>query len=113
MKKYEQIRKKLIKRKENLEQRLDNIDQDILHTDTPPDPDSEEQALERQNDEVLDTLGGLVRSELEEINMALTRIEQGEYGTCSVCGKAIPIERLKAVPHADRCVVCADLEVEE
>jgi len=113
VKKYEQILRKVIKRKENLEHRLTNIDKDILHANTPPDPDSEEQALERQNDEVLDTLGGLVRTELEEINLALTRIEQEEYGTCSVCRKTIPIERLKAVPHTDRCVVCADLEVEE
>ncbi|GJQ58571.1 MAG: TraR/DksA family transcriptional regulator [Candidatus Scalindua sp. AMX11] len=113
MKKHEQIRMKLMKKREEIERRLNKIDQDILHTDGAPNPDSEEQAVERANDDVLDALGGIARSELEDINKALTRIERGEYGNCTVCNKPIPLERLKAIPYTDHCVACADNRTDE
>ncbi|KHE92816.1 MAG: hypothetical protein SCABRO_01424 [Candidatus Scalindua brodae] len=81
MKKYDQIRRKLIDRRDEIEGRLDKVDQDILHTNGAPSPDSGEQAVERENDDVLEALGGLARSELEKINTALERIERNEYGT--------------------------------
>jgi DnaK suppressor protein len=108
VKKYEQIHEELIRKRDELESRLNKIDQDVLHTSKPPDPDSEEQATERENDEVLDALGGLARSELEKINTALERIKQNEYGICVSCKKPIPIERLKAIPHTGHCVACAE-----
>lgn len=40
----------------------------------------------------------------QELKMALSRIEQGSYGICRITGKRIPIERLRAVPHATLCV---------
>lgn len=55
------------------------------------------------------------QGQLEEIDNALKRIEQGTYGLCESClaeGKApsrsvIPKTRLKAVPFAKECVACA------
>ena len=41
---------------------------------------------------------------LREIDDALARIEDGSYGTCTVCGEEIPRERLEAVPYATLCV---------
>jgi RNA polymerase-binding transcription factor DksA len=46
------------------------------------------------------------REALDEIEEALRLIDQGGYGLCSVCGNAIPYERLEAVPAARRCVSC-------
>lgn len=46
------------------------------------------------------------REALDEITEALQLIDQGGYGLCSVCGTAIPYERLEAVPAARRCVSC-------
>jgi RNA polymerase-binding transcription factor DksA len=111
MKKYDQIRRKLIDRRDEIKGRINKVDQDILHTNGAPDPDSGEQALERENDDVLEALGGLARSELEKINIALESIERNEYGICTLCKKAIAAERLKAIPFADRCVNCADKDV--
>ena len=37
---------------------------------------------------------------LREIEEALQRIEDGEYGICEVTGKAINLERLRAIPTA-------------
>jgi RNA polymerase-binding transcription factor DksA len=39
-----------------------------------------------------------------EIDEALWRIENGTYGTCAVCGKKIPEERLDAIPYATLCL---------
>lgn len=39
-----------------------------------------------------------------EIDEALWRIEEGTYGTCAVCGAAIPEERLEAIPYAILCL---------
>ncbi len=108
MKKYEQIRRKLINRRDEIEGRLNKIDQDILHTNGAPSPDSGEQAIERENDDVLESLGGLARSELEKINAALERIERKEYGSCTECEKPISTERLKVIPYTEYCIKCAE-----
>jgi hypothetical protein len=57
MKKYDQIRRKLMDRRDEIEGRLNKVDQDILHTNGAPNPDSGEQAIERENDDVLEALG--------------------------------------------------------
>ncbi len=46
------------------------------------------------------------RVELERIEKAISRIEQGIYGQCEVCEKVIPMPRLKAIPWATRCITC-------
>ena len=108
MKKYERIRRKLLDRRDEIEGRLNKVDQDILHTNGAPSPDSGEQAIERENDDVLEALGGIARSELEKINTALECMERNEYGICTVCKKAISAERLEAIPYADHCIDCAE-----
>lgn len=44
---------------------------------------------------------------LREIEQALERIEKGEYGKCTLCGKDIDMERLEAYPEADTCRECS------
>nr|WP_240979916.1 TraR/DksA C4-type zinc finger protein [Streptomyces sp. HNM0574] len=43
---------------------------------------------------------------LAEVEAALARLEQGNYGSCEGCAEAIPAERLEALPHARRCIGC-------
>ena len=42
------------------------------------------------------------------LQMALTRVSDGEYGVCSECGGPIPPRRLLAVPDASTCVACQE-----
>jgi DnaK suppressor protein len=44
---------------------------------------------------------------LEEITLALDRIDRGTYGKCEECQAAIPKARLQALPHTRYCVACA------
>ena len=41
---------------------------------------------------------------LNEIEAALTRIDDGTYGLCTRCGRPIDPERLEAVPYATLCI---------
>ena len=43
---------------------------------------------------------------LDEIDDALTRIDNNTYGECEDCGNPIAPERLETIPHARRCVTC-------
>lgn len=40
------------------------------------------------------------------IDEALKRVEDGSYGSCTLCGKQIPKKRLNALPHTELCIVC-------
>lgn len=40
---------------------------------------------------------------LDELDAALARMDDGSYGLCEVCGKAIEPERLLADPHVRSC----------
>lgn len=44
-----------------------------------------------------------VRAVIVEIDAAAQRVEEGTYGRCEECNKAIADERLQAVPWARRC----------
>lgn len=102
------IRRRLLARREALQGRVRDIAAGAGRG-RPLDPDFEEQAIERQNEEVVEALDAAARHELAQIAAALSRMDRGEYGVCAVCGEDIPVERLQAVPYADRCVSCAAL----
>ncbi len=45
--------------------------------------------------------------QLAEVDRALTKLDEGTYGTCDSCGAEIPEGRLEVHPWAIRCVACA------
>ncbi|WP_181783662.1 TraR/DksA family transcriptional regulator [Pseudonocardia pini] len=44
-----------------------------------------------------------LRRRRRTIEEALTRLDEGTYGTCSVCGATIDDERLRARPEVNTC----------
>jgi RNA polymerase-binding transcription factor DksA len=101
----EQARTVLSERLEALEVRLGKLKNDISQSHSA---DFEEQAQERENDEVIDALGVETEATIVELRGALQRIEDGHYGLCCECGEAIHPERLEALPEARLCIDCAD-----
>ncbi|MCY1664232.1 TraR/DksA family transcriptional regulator [Rhizobium sp. SL86] len=91
-------------RRAELTLRLTRIETDL---DQPRNADDDDRAIERNNDEVLEGLGGAGQKELVAIEAALERIAHGTYGLCGKCGEPIARERLDAVPHAALCAACA------
>ncbi len=71
--------------------------------------DSGEQAVQRENDEVVEQLGLRVDGELAAIDVALARVAAGTYERCAQCGEPIGAARLAALPLTAVCVSCAGL----
>ncbi|MGZ8782238.1 MAG: TraR/DksA C4-type zinc finger protein [Gaiellaceae bacterium] len=61
-------------------------------------------ATETYDRELDEGLEADARDQLHQVETALARIDSGEYGTCEVCGKTIPTERLEAVPWTTLCI---------
>lgn len=87
-----------------LNDRLKNVEEAL---DVTADPDLEDQAIELQDDEVLEGLGRAGEREIQLLGDALARISKGTYGICKTCGEEISTERLDIIPHAVLCRNCA------
>lgn len=100
------FKQKLLTLKDEITNRINTIDKDIRHEGMSAD--WTEQATERENDEVLESLGNTAEEELANINKALQKIESGEYFSCSQCGNDIPQARLELLPFSLHCVSCEE-----
>lgn len=100
----ETIKQQLHTRQTELADRLSSLKADISQAHSR---DWEEQAQERENDEVVEALGNEARQELSLVNRALERIESGTYNLCSQCDGEISEQRLRAVPYTNLCIACA------
>jgi RNA polymerase-binding transcription factor DksA len=53
------------------------------------------------------TIAASLRDQLDEVEAALARFDQGTYGRCEVCGDEIAEARLEAMPAARSCIAHA------
>jgi RNA polymerase-binding protein DksA len=104
MDQYAQIQAQLLAKQAELTHRLERIKENLTGGRSA---DSQEQAQELENAEVVDALGNEARSEISRIAKALDQIKNKTYGVCADCGETIPMARLEAYPFADRCIRCA------
>lgn len=59
---------------------------------------------------MIENIGTQELKRMKLIDSALTRIKQGKYGLCIKCGKAIPHDRLEAIPYSLMCIECKTAE---
>ena len=104
----ERIESELRAVRAELEQRLARAHGHLTRADGPLDQDFAEQAVERENDEVVQALHARLSADIAALDLALRRVQEGSYGICTVCGGEIRPERLKAMPAAQHCTACAD-----
>jgi len=50
-----------------------------------------------------------LRQDLDEVEAALARLEDGSYGRCEVCGEALTPDALQGSPTLRRCPHCAGI----
>lgn len=84
----------------DLDQRLGGIEAELVGHD---EKDWEEQATEREGDEVLEQMGLGSQTEIRAIKAALQRIADGNYGLCLRCGAEIEAARLDLLPFTPFC----------
>jgi DnaK suppressor protein len=104
MNEHEKVEKALKARLSELRTHVAKADRE-LHRLLPAD--SEDQAIELENQEALEVVGRTETTEIRQIEVALKRISEGTYGTCARCGEPIDPRRLKALPTAATCISCS------
>jgi RNA polymerase-binding transcription factor len=104
MNEHEEIAKALKARLSELRRHLAKVGL-ALHKPLPAD--SEDQAIELENQEALEVIEKTETTEIHQIEAALKRISERTYGTCAKCGEPIDPRRLKALPTAATCISCS------
>lgn len=104
MEDFSDLKLQLEDRLAELRARVEGIEDDLRH---PLEADSEEQAIDLADDEALEGIDSVLRTEIAQVRAALARIDNGTYGICAVCGEPIGRERLAARPIATRCIAHA------
>lgn len=92
----------------DLRARLEKYEAHQHRQDGALEKDSEEQAVQIQNDEVVDSLEEEVRIELGQIEHALRRLANGQGDECEQCGENIDPRRLQILPYTTMCIKCAE-----
>src|SRR5512146_2347196 len=113
--KLDEIKQMLLKMKEET---LKEISKAVKSgSDLPsgePSGDIYDQASSERDRELGLLLGDREREKLHNIEEALMKMKEGEYGICEECEEEIPIGRLKVMPFARYCVRCkADIEKQQ
>jgi DnaK suppressor protein len=70
-------------------------------------------ALDTSQDEISSQLVEIETRELTNIEDALKRIRENNYGVCENCRGVIPLTRLLALPYATRCFRCQQMSERE
>lgn len=99
--------------RDELKERIKRYSAHQHRDDGALEADFSEQAVQRQNDEVVDGLDYEAREELVQVEKALQRIANGDGNGCELCGEVINPERLKVLPQSTVCVACAEKMEEE
>jgi len=107
--KIEVYKEILLKRKNELEKILLSISQEIREINRCEVKDEVDLAITSMDSGREYQIYLKQKQELEEINEALKRIEQGTYGICEMCEEEIQEERLKIKPFAKYCIICREI----
>lgn len=111
--KWKEIRDILLKMKEDTLKEISKSVKNGAETTVSSEPSGDiyDQASSERDRELGLLLGDRDREKLHNIDEALLRITEEEYGICEECDEEIPIGRLKAMPFTRHCVKCkSDLE---
>jgi DnaK suppressor protein len=110
--KLDELKQMLLSMKGEILQEINKAIKSGADTSTSdPTGDIYDQASSERDRELGLLLSDRERQKLHQVDEALLRLEEGEYGICEECEEEIPLGRLKAMPFTRHCVKCkADLE---
>ncbi|WP_352259727.1 TraR/DksA C4-type zinc finger protein [Psychrobacter sp. TB55-MNA-CIBAN-0194] len=98
----------LLTLKNDYETRIDKIEDHIKNPQDDLNEHWDDQAISYRQNDMRKNLMGEARQSLIYVDNALSRIENGTYGECAVCGKQIEVQRLEALPYATLCMEHAE-----
>ena len=111
------IRKQLLALREQLERDIEVKEEQVAEygDDLVPDRGGisnhmADDANETSDQETMLGIQAGAQRQLEQVNRALSRLDDGTYGTCANCGKPINPARLEAHPSSTLCMDCQQLD---
>ena len=105
-KKWETYKQLLLEQKKTLIGQAMDHDEDIVEVREEQASDPLDLASKTSSLEMMSVLEHNERRVIEELDLALEKIEDGSYGTCEDCGDVITTARLEAMPTARLCIEC-------
>lgn len=119
MTKAKKQKRKKKKANKDLENQLTNLERDLLEalqqrlqrarSVSSHDPtEFMDMASDSEADELAVRIAESDSAKVNEIEEALRRLREGNYGVCETCGNAISKNRLKARPFATMCIGCKE-----
>jgi len=98
-----------------IKEKVEQAEKEIAHLEEATKPISPENSIGRisrmdaiNNKGVAEAALRSSRKKLNQLRLALTKIDEPGFGTCKLCKKPIPAPRLMFMPESTRCVRCAD-----
>src|SRR5262245_26530717 len=102
-----ELRAALLRRQADLRRLIADLPRNVS---APADPldnvggdapgDSGDSSVDLEDREDANELRLVIRAQLNEVEHALTKFENGTYGICERCGRPISLARLRALPEA-------------
>jgi RNA polymerase-binding transcription factor DksA len=103
----EELREALVAERHRVIERVARIEEDLRWFDSNVEPEIAEEGQEASLAHPLARLDDQGVAEIEAIDRALRRIDDGDYGRCEACRELIALDRLRALPSATTCAACA------
>ena len=99
-------RDRLTEELEAIEEHLPEVEQVSMDTTGGYDEDLADVASDAFEREKGFAIENSVQELLNQVEEALSRMEEGTYGLCEICGQPIHPDRLRALPYARLCIDC-------
>ncbi len=103
---YPKFRKLLEERKNILLQHIENVGAELSYLDQSRPPELSEEAQEEAAAISLKAMDAREREELEDIVLAIEKLDDKTYGTCDNCEEPIGLARINFLPSVRYCISC-------
>jgi DnaK suppressor protein len=107
------FKEKLLERKKEIIKILDDITNEIKELSYDDVCDEGDEATSAMDSGRKQQIYLKLKEELNEIEIALKKIEEGTYGICEMCEEPINKERLLVKPYAKYCIICREIMEKE
>ena len=108
MEQSEEIRQKLTARQQELENSLGRLNSEALDSGSSDVQDEIDRVTSAGVKATALGVGSREYQSLRDVQNALTRLDDGTYGRCVICGKEISPARLTAIPETPYCLEDAE-----
>ena len=99
----------LLERKEQIEKNLEDTMSSSAGLNSNDPKDEGDSAFVSADSFTGSAIAKQQSAELDEIMVALDKIEKDEYGICEMCEDDIPDSRLEVKPFAKYCIDCREI----